>query len=313
MTADPGATDAALEATGITKRYGAREALRGVDVTARAGEVHGLLGPNGAGKTTLLRVLLGLVRPDAGTVRMLGRDARDGRSPTPPGVAGFVETPQFYPYLSARRNLALLARLDGVGPAAPGHKGVDGVLEEVGLSPHAGAKVGGFSAGMRQRLGLAAALLRAPKLLLLDEPTSTLDPEGAREFRERVRRLASQGVAVLLSSHDMTEVDDLCGSLTIVREGRVVFDGSLDDLRKRAPDAEHRLRTSDDPAALTLATDMPGLEVTACEGGLDVRAGEAALDRYVIALGRAGVAVRALELRARSLEALFLQLMSEAA
>jgi ABC-2 type transport system ATP-binding protein len=163
---------------------------------------------------------------------------------------------------------------------------------------------------MRQRLGLAAALLRSPRLLLLDEPTNSLDPAGAHAVRTLVRRLAHEGAAVVLSSHDMAEVEELCAALTIIHRGRVLFCGTVDELRKLAPDAVHALRTSDDRAALDLASQWPGIGVAPAldGGGLDVWADIKALDTYVIALGSVGIAVRGLERRARSLESLFLQL-----
>src|ERR1700704_1178767 len=212
----------ALEAVGVSKRYGNREALCGVDLIARPGQLHGLLGPNGAGKTTLMRVLLGLVRREAGTVRLLGCGLNAAAGPVPAGVAGFVETPAFYPYLSGRRNLALLVRLDGNG-GSRGNDSVERALEQIGLAPQAEVAVAHYSAGMRQRLGLAAALLRSPRLLFLDEPTSSLDPCGARDVRAIAQRLAHEGAAVVLSSHDMDEVEDLCAVLTIINRGRVVF------------------------------------------------------------------------------------------
>ena len=304
----------ALEAIGLSKAYGDHLAVKGVDLVVRAGAIHGLLGPNGAGKTTLLRMLLGLVRPDAGTVRLLGRAAGTAASPVPGGVAGFVDPSQLYPYLSARRNLGLLARLDGT--AGPGARGrVDAVLAEVGLTDRADAKVGGYSAGMRQRLGLAAALLRTPRLLLLDEPTSSLDPAGARELRALVRRLAAEGTAVVLSSHDMPEVEDLCSALTILHHGRVAFSGTIEELRKRAAGAVHHLRTADDARAREIGAAMSSLEVTeAVDGnGLDVRGEESALDAYAIGLGRAGIAVRRMEPRERALETLFLRLTGDRA
>ena len=166
----------ALEARGVSKRYGSRDALCGVDLVAQPGEVHGLLGPNGAGKTTLMRVVLGLVQRDAGTVQVLGRDLHSTAGPIPSGVAGIVETPTFYPVPFRTRNLGLLARLDGDRKSGDRlHR----VLNQTGLEPHADVDVSAYSSGMRQRLGLAAALLRAPRLLVLDEPTSSLDP-GAR-------------------------------------------------------------------------------------------------------------------------------------
>ncbi len=298
----------ALEARGVSKRYGDREVLCGVNLISHSGRLHGLLGPNGAGKTTLMRVLLGLVQRDAGTVNLLGTALESTGGPVPEGVAGFIETGAFYPYLSGRANLALLARLDASTGSGRG-KNVDARLEEVGLAAHRDADVSGYSAGMRQRLGLAAALIRRPRLLFLDEPTSSLDPGGARDVRALARRLASEGVAVVLSSHDMAEVEELCSMLTVIDHGRVVFAGTVDDLRRRAPAEVHMLRTSDDVAALDLASRQHGLYVApAGDGGLEVSADAEALDAYVIALGRAGVAVRVLERRARSLESLFLEL-----
>ncbi len=304
----------ALEAVGLFKRYGARHAVQGLDLVVRAGEIHGLLGPNGAGKTTLLRMLLGLVRPDAGAVRLLGQDVGNPGRPLPDGVAGFVDTPRFYPYLSGRTNLVLMARLDGTARARARER-VAEILEQVGLAPDADVKVASYSAGMRQRLGLAGALLRSPRLLLLDEPTTSLDPAGARDLSTHLRRLAADGVAILLSSHDMAEVEELCGTLTIVHHGGVVFSGTVDDLRKEAPPAVHRLRTSDDARALSIATGNGGVQagVAADGAGLDVRASPEALDAYVIALGRAGTAIRGLEARDRSLASLFLHLTSGSA
>jgi ABC-2 type transport system ATP-binding protein len=298
----------ALEAVGVSKRYGNREALCRVDLIAQPGRLHALLGPNGAGKTTLMRVLLGLVRRDAGTVRLLGCGVDSMAGPIPDGVAGLVETPAFYPYLSGRGNLARLARLDGAAASVRSGR-VEDALEQTGIAAHADLAVAGYSAGMRQRLGLAAALLRSPRLLFLDEPTSSLDPGGARDVRALARRLADEGAAVVLSSHDMAEVEELCATLTIINRGRVVFSGTVDDLRKRAPAAVHSLRTSDDRAALAVAFDRPGVNAAAnTDGGLEVSADVEALDAYVIALGRAGIAIRMLERRARSLESLFLEL-----
>jgi ABC-2 type transport system ATP-binding protein len=294
----------ALEAIGITKRYGSHEALSKVDLISEPGRLHGLLGPNGAGKTTLMRVLLGLVRRDAGTVRLLGRDLDSTAEPVPDGVAGFVEAPAFYPYLTGRANLALLARLDGAT-----YTRVDRALDEVGLVSQAGKPVSGYSAGMRQRLGVAAALLRWPRLLFLDEPTTSLDPAGARDIRLLARRLADEGASVLFSSHDMAEVEELCETLTVLDRGRVIFSGSVDELRRLASATVHALRTSDDRAAFELACRWPHLKATAAaDGSLELSTDVATLDAYVIALARTGIAVRALERRTRSLESLFLEL-----
>jgi ABC-2 type transport system ATP-binding protein len=301
-------TAQALEAVGVSKRYGRRDALCEVDLVAERGRVHGLLGPNGAGKTTLLRILLGLVHRDAGSVRLLGRplEARGGSIPI--DVAGIVETPAFYPYLSGRQNLAALAALDRDGSSSP-RCSVDGALEQVGLAADAHHRVCGYSAGMRQRLAVAAALLRAPQLLFLDEPTNALDPRGVRDIRALARRLANDGVAVVLSSHDLAEVEELCGTVTIIDAGRVLFSGAVDHVRRRVHASLHVLRTSDDEWACRVASTHAGVKVTAVgDGGLEVLADLAALDAFVIALGCGGIAVRALEHRVRPLESLFLEL-----
>jgi len=302
----------AIEAVGVSKRYGSRDVLCDVDLSAQAGGLHGLLGPNGAGKTTLMRVLLGLVRRDAGTIRLLGCPVDSTAGPVPDGVAGIVETPSFYPYLSGRDNLAVLARLDG-GTASRRRETIDAALEQVGLSAHARAGVAGYSMGMRQRLALAAALIRSPRLLFLDEPTTSLDPAGARDVRTLVRRLADQGITVVLSSHDMLEVEELCATLTVINRGRVIYSGTVEELRQRAPAAVHAMETSNDGAALAVASRLPGVKARPVPaGGLEVAADLDALDAFVIALGCAGIAVRALDRRTRSLESLFLELTGHA-
>jgi ABC-2 type transport system ATP-binding protein len=297
----------AVEASGVSKRFGSRDALCDVDFTARHGQLHGLLGPNGAGKTTLMRILLGLVRRDAGSVRLVGRNVDAAAERLPDRVAALIDTPAFYPYLSGRANLSLLARLDGETRDCA--TGVDQALEQTGIGARADDAVGGYSAGMRQRLGLAAALIRSPQLLFLDEPTSALDPAGARDVRALARQLADEGAAVVLSSHDMAEVEELCTMLTVMNDGRVVFSGTVGELRTRAPAVVHVLRTSDDGAALSVAAQRYAVKATPMSGGgLEVSASIEALDAYIIGLGRTGVAVRHLEPRTRSLESLFLEL-----
>jgi ABC-2 type transport system ATP-binding protein len=301
-----------LEARNLCKRYGARDVLARVDLVAHAGHVHGLLGPNGAGKTTLLRILLGLVRREAGSVRLLGCDQPTIAGRLPDGVAGFVATSAFYPFLSGRRNLRLLACLDDRSGATDATACVDEVLNAVGLASHAERPVREYSAGMQQRLGVAAVLLRSPRLALLDEPTSSLDPAAARDVRALVRRLAEDGAAVIWSSHDLAEVESLCTVLTILHHGQVLFGGTVDELRARAPESGYVLQTSDDRAASALASEWPNVTASHLQGaGLAVTADPAHLDAYVIALGRAGIAVRGLASRARSLESLFLQLTAD--
>ena len=255
-----------VEVRGLVKRYGELTAVDQVDLTVRAGDVFGYLGPNGAGKTTSLRMMLGLIRPTAGSVRLFGRDPQLGVAALE-GVAGFVEAPQFYPYLPGLVNLRLLAALDGGESASR----IDEVLDVVELRDRAKDKVGGYSHGMRQRLGIAAALLRRPRLLLLDEPATGLDPGGMRDMRRLVKRLASEGMTVLLSSHLLAEVEELCNRVAIVRSGRVAYEGSLQDLRNAAG-LRFRVRTTDDERARRICAAQPGIDLDEDDARLIVRA-----------------------------------------
>jgi ABC-2 type transport system ATP-binding protein len=298
----------AVRASRLTKRYEALTAVDGLDIAVAPGEVRGLLGPNGAGKTTLLRMLFGLIRPDAGSVELLGHDF-DGRGGEAlEEVGGFVEEPSFYPYLSGAANLSVLARLDG------GHTedAIAAVLERVGLSGRGGDRVAGYSTGMKQRLGLAAALLRSPRLLLLDEPTSGLDPAGTRTVAALVRELAADGVAVLLSSHQIGELERVCDSYTVMRHGRVVWDGSAPELISQAPASAYALATSDDERALELAAAHPGVRAgRSARGGLALAVEPGALDDFVLTLGDARVAVRRLDLLASPLETMYFALTTD--
>ncbi len=298
----------AVEARGLTKWFGESTALDQVDFTVSPGVVHGLLGPNGAGKTTLLSALFGLVLPDEGTLRLFGRTRAEAGPRWLDGVGGFVETPRFYPYLSGRRNLAILAGLDGGDAAAL----IGAALEHVGLADAGRQKVRGYSLGMRQRLGLAAAMIRRPRLLILDEPANGMDPAGIRDLRAALRRLARDGVTVVLSSHDMGQVEEICDTVTVLCHGRVVFAGGLELMQAGAPDPVWQLCTSDDDNALGRAVRAAGVKAGRRDGGgLAVHAAQDRLDAYVVDLGCAGVAVRGLELDVTSLESLFFQLTGE--
>jgi ABC-2 type transport system ATP-binding protein len=297
-------TGSPVRVRGLAKRYGDKQALDGIDLEVRPGELRGLLGPNGAGKTTLLRALFGLIRPDAGSIELLGRARGTGRATPLDGVAGFVEQPAFYPYLSGRTNLELLNQIDDVTG-----RGVDDALERVGLGARSGDRVGGYSTGMRQRLGIAAALLRQPAVLLLDEPTSGLDPEGTRAVSTLLRDLSAQGVAVILSSHLIGELEAICHSYTIIRDGRVVWDGSASRLDDEAPGSVYSLSTSDDRRAIEVA-QVVGAPASFADGvrGIRVLARPESLDAYTVALGQHGVGVRRLELLVSPLESMFFAL-----
>jgi len=294
----------AIEARGLVKHFGEVRAIDHLDLRVDEGAIHGLVGPNGAGKTTLLRILFGLVRPDDGAIVVLGRE-RDATEAEPMReVGGFVEEPRFYPYLTARRNLELMADLDGGG-----RERIDEVLELVHLEDRADRKVGGFSSGMRQRLGLAASLLRRPRLLLLDEPTVGLDPIGVREMLHLVRMLAAEGVTIVISSHNMTELEGVCDGVTVIADGTAVWHGSMERLRAESPAPAHRIETSDDPRAMQIADADPRVQaVVDPDGWLTVSADQAALDAFVVELGINGVAVRRLELLMTALESMFFSL-----
>jgi ABC-2 type transport system ATP-binding protein len=301
-----------IEVRGLTKRYGEIVAVDDVDLTIEPGDVFGYLGPNGAGKTTSLRMMLGLIRPTAGSVRIFGRDPQVGIAALR-GVAGFVEAPSFYPYFSGRRNLELFAALDG--PASGSAMRIDEVLEVVGLLDRAKDRVRGYSHGMRQRLGIAAALLRDPRLLILDEPTTGLDPAGMRDMRELVRGLASHGITVLLSSHLLVEVDELCNRVAIVRRGRIAYEGSLAELRRTAG-LTYRVRTTDDERARELLHEQANVRAVDADPreGLSFKVtGERAVGELSLALADAGVAVLELSPKQATLEELFFRLTEDGA
>ena len=297
-----------VRARGLVKRYKEVLAVDHVDLNVNTGDVYGFLGPNGAGKTTTLRMALGLIVPTEGHVELFGRDPmRDGARALE-GVAGFVEAPRFYPYLSGRKNLELLAALDGDGASAR----IDEVLEIVELAPRGAHRVGGYSHGMRQRLGIAAALLRRPRLMILDEPATGLDPAGMRDMRELIRRLAGDGITVLLSSHQLPEVQELCDRVAIVDRGRVVYEGALADLRRQGG-AGYRLHTTDDARALEIARSRPGVTaVAATEMGLAFQADEPHVAELSLALAASGIGILSLAPELATLEDLFFRLTEEA-
>jgi len=303
----------AIRARGITKCFGDVVALDGIDLDVTQGQIHGLVGPNGAGKTTLLGLLLGLAVADSGRLEILGTPVERALA-TPDGVAGFVDGPGLYPSLTARQNLAALAALRGHDPRTAG---IDEVLDQVGLTDVADDRARGFSLGMRQRLGLAAALLTKPRLLVLDEPSNGLDPAGKRHIHGVLTALAAHGTSVVLSSHRMDDLEALCSEVTIIATGRVVFSGPLGKLATDHRELDYRLLTSDPRAARRLAADTAGVRITDDAGAghgsevLVVRAPVPALDELVARLIHAGIALRELAPVVSPLEAAFLALTQQ--
>ncbi len=281
---------------GLTKRYGQLFAVRDLDLTVRAGEVYGFLGPNGAGKTTTLRMLLGLVRPTAGRVML------HGRAPgSLDGVGALIEGPAFYPYLSGRDNLRVLAR----HAAVPGRR-VDLVLDLVDLSARAGDRYATYSLGMKQRLGVAAALLKDPRLLILDEPTNGLDPAGMADMRAMIRRLGAAGSTVLVSSHLLGEVEQICDRVGVISRGRLVGEGTVADLRGAA---DLRVVAAPLERAAGHARALLGPDaVNLVDGGLHLAVGADRAGEINASLVSAGMTVTELRMVERDLEQTFFEL-----
>jgi ABC-2 type transport system ATP-binding protein len=294
-----------IETTGLTKRYGDIAAVDHLDLGVRRGEVYGFLGANGAGKTTTLRMLLGLIRPTHGTATVLG--SAPGSESSLLRIGSMIETPAFYPHLSGRDNLWVLAKYSGT----PKER-IDAVLAQVDLAGRGGDAFGTYSLGMKQRLGVAAALMKDPELLILDEPTNGLDPAGMAEMRTLIRQLGSGERTVVVSSHLMTEVEQVCDRAGIIANGSMVVEGTIDELR-----GEDALVIQADPVdeAKTIISRFAGvrdvtvdgheLRITACEPG------EVDPARINSSLVREGIEVRELRMERASLESVFLALTNE--
>lgn len=294
MTAAP-----VVQISGLTKRYGDTAAVDAVTLEVGAGEVFGFLGPNGAGKTTTLRMLLGLVSPTSGRALVLGR--APGHPDALARIGALVEGPGLYPYLSGRANLEVIARYAGVSRSA-----VAPALETVGLTERAGDKFSKYSLGMKQRLGVAAALLKDPELVILDEPTNGLDPQGMRDMRALVQSLGREGRTVILSSHLMSEVQTICSRVAVIDRGRVVADASVEELRGQA-DLEVTAHPKD-VARRTLEALPEVASVRDAGGGLLVDVPTRHTAAVASALVGAGVALTGLQRKERELEDIFFDL-----
>ncbi|MCU1425284.1 MAG: multidrug transporter ATP-binding protein [Microbacteriaceae bacterium] len=308
-------TGLAIETRGLSKRFGHQDAVDDVDLTVPAGTVFGFLGPNGSGKTTTIRMLLGLASATRGEATVLGQELPGALSSVLPRIGALVEGPAFYPFLSGTANLMRLDSADRYASGSTRRSRVDAALDRVGLTHAAGKRVKAYSLGMKQRLGLASALLSPRELLVLDEPTNGLDPQGTREVRNLIRSFADDGATVFVSSHLLSEVEQMCTHAAIMSAGRLVAQGGLDELRRVGdahvtvvtPDAERARRRL---AAFGFVTDEPA------EGSGRVRAtvaveAAAAPESIVAALVADGVRVRGFTVEQVTLEERFVALTGE--
>lgn len=299
----------AIETAGLGKRFGGRDAVHDVALEVPAGSVFGFLGPNGSGKTTTIRMLLGLIAPTAGEARLLGEAMPGGGARVLPRVGALVEGPGFAGYLSGAANLA---RLDSADPLATGRTRAGRIaqaLERVGLTAAAGKKVKAYSLGMKQRLGLANALLRPRDLLVLDEPTNGLDPQGTREVRSLVSALAAEGSTVFVSSHLLAEIEQMCTHAAVMRAGRLVAQGPLEALRGGGDDRV-RVRTPDTAVAV-MALETAGLEASVDGDEVVVGPRGRPVEAIAPVLVAAEVRVRGIRTTTPSLEERFVALTGE--
>jgi len=291
-----------LRSTGLVKRFGSIVAVDGLDLEVRRGEVVGLLGPNGAGKSTTIGMVLGLITPTAGTAEVLGRDVRVRREDALAGVGAMLEVTSFYPYLSGRDNLAAIAILRGGGALAR----VDPLLARLGLAQRGGSKFRTYSLGMRQRLGIASTLLGDPALVILDEPANGLDPAGQREIRELIRELAGEDRGVLLASHLLHEVEQVCDRVLVIKKGKLIASGTLAEVTRGASYFE--IVVDDKARAAQIVRGLGVKEIRETPTGLDVVTDPGRGAELNRALASAGLYASAIVPRASSLEDVFMEL-----
>jgi ABC-2 type transport system ATP-binding protein len=299
----------AVRTHGLTRRFGAQVAVDGVDLEVPRGAVYGFLGPNGSGKTTTIRMLLGLIAAQAGDIELLGQPMPRSAGRVLPRVGALIEGPAFHPYVGGARNLRRLDLMDATADPSTSAARIDEALRRVGLTAAAGKRFRNYSLGMKQRLGLAAALLQPRDLLILDEPTNGLDPQGTREVRKLVRDLASDGTTVLVSSHLLSEIEQVATHVGIMVGGRLVRQGPLDDvLAEGAPTVV--IGTPDVEVARTTLRRL-GLEPVAAGGDVSARLGSTLVEEVAAALVRAGVRLRRLDVEKPDLEELFVSITGE--
>lgn len=304
-------TELAIKTSQLTKRFGDQAAVDGVNLSVPKGSVFGFLGPNGSGKTTTIRMLLGLAEASGGKIEILGQEVPKRIESVLPKVGALVEGPAFYPFMSGRNNLLRIDAADRFADRATTKNRVESALNRVGLANAANKKVHAYSLGMKQRLGLANALLKPRELLILDEPTNGLDPQGTREVRNLIRSLADEGITVFVSSHLLSEIEMLCSHVAVMNAGRIVAQGSLEDLRNEEP--TRLVIGSDDIDLAVEILKSQGLGKVRIKGNQLVA--EVANDFDVAALNQLlvskGLPVREIRLEKSSLEEKFVKLTGE--
>jgi ABC-2 type transport system ATP-binding protein len=311
LTAEPTEPDLAIATSGLAMRFrGGQLAVDHIDLAVPPGSVYGFLGPNGSGKTTTIRMLLGLVHPTGGTFRLLGADAGTGLDSVLARVGALVEGPAFYPFLTGRQNLARCDAADATAELSTARLRIDHALDQVGLLAAADKRYRVYSLGMKQRLGIAAGLLRPRDLMILDEPTNGLDPQGTREIRSLIKQIAADGTTVFVSSHLLAEVEQICSHVGVMSIGKLVFQGTLAELRSRG-ESRILIRTTQPSAAADLLGTLGLAEIVSADGQVSARLGEHAPERINASLVQAGVPVAGLEVVRPSLEDLFVGLTGE--
>ncbi len=300
----------AVATSGLAKRFGNQMAVAGIDLAVPRGSVYGFLGPNGSGKTTTIRMLLGLIQPTSGSQRLLGVAMPEGANAVLPSVGSLVEGPAFYPQLSGRANLARLDAADRVASPRTAQARIDQALSRVGLLATAGKRYRAYSLGMKQRLAIAAGLLQPRELMILDEPTNGLDPQGTREVRALIREIAAEGTTVFVSSHLLPEVEQICSHVGVMRAGELVFQGTLDEMRGRGA-ARILVRTSEPELAAEVLAGLGLADIAVAGREVTAQLGEQAPETVCARLVHAGVPVAGLDTPHASLEDLFVELTGE--
>lgn len=301
----------AIETNGLTKSFGDQQAVAGVSLRVPRGSVFGFLGPNGSGKTTTIRMLLGLAAATSGEIRLLGQEIPEQLQKVLPKVGALVEGPAFYPYMTGRNNLIRLDAADRFSNSSTRNQRVDAALERVGLANAANKKVHAYSLGMKQRLGLANALLKPRELLILDEPTNGLDPQGTREVRTLIRQLSNEGITIFVSSHLLSEIEQLCSHVAVMTAGNIVAQGSLEEIRSHG---ESRLILEvDDTSVATAILQKIGLnQIQVSENRIRATWDpNLVIARLTKDLVEAGLAVSEIRIEHPNLEEYFVELTGE--